>query len=127
MVDSELSSRPPLACPSLVLSGLVVLEVAVVLLVAAVFPDAAVVVLDAAVFPDAPVEMVLFVRSFVPPFVERLAPANTVIQQTPTRKRTTPVAFKIAVQQLNTPPGFWLYIVPQSTWNMARRNAKWLR
>ena len=44
------------------------------------------------------VEVVLSFRSFVTPLVGRLAPANTVIQQTPTRKSIAPIAFRIEVK-----------------------------
>ena len=39
------------------------------------------------------------------PFAERLAPANSVMQQTPTRKRIAPLALSTAVQTANAPPG----------------------
>lgn len=44
-------------------------------------------------------------RSLGAPFDERLAPANTVIQQTPARKRIAPMAFSVAVDLAKAPPG----------------------
>ena len=55
----------------------------------------------------AAVEMAVSFRSFVAPLVDKLAPANTVIQHTPTRKSIAPMAFRNAVDLANAPPGGW--------------------
>jgi hypothetical protein len=50
-------------------------------------------------------EMVVSFLSLGAPLDEMLAPANTVIQQTPTRKRNAPMAFRVAVHLAKAPPG----------------------